>query len=239
MRVAAVQTLPAPGDLAKSVRDHARLVARAAQQGASLVVFPELSLSGYDRGLTRAHALSASDPRLTPLQQAADLGGVALIAGAPVQSPEGLLIGALCYAPGRAPITYSKRFLHEGEEIAFVAGRGGLPLQMQDRLVCIAICAEIAHAEHAQEAAERGADVYAASCFITPAGYAHDSALLEGYARAHRMVVVMANYGAATGGWMSAGGSAIWSAEGNLLARGPDEGEAVVVATVELGRGQD
>ena len=66
--------------------------------------------------------------------------------------------------------------------------------------------------------------------FITPDGYDTDAALLEGYAREHRMAVLMANYGAATSEWRSAGRSAIWSHTGRLLTRGPAEGEAVVVA---------
>jgi predicted amidohydrolase len=231
--VAAIQSIARPGDLPASVDDHSRLAARAAERGASLAVFPELSLTGYDRGLTRADAITASDARLRPIQQVADSHHITIVAGAPLESARGLQIGALCFSPHRSPVTYSKRFLHEGEEIAFVPGLGGEPLMVGSESIGIAICAEITHPEHAQEAARRGASIYAASCFITPDGYARDAALLAEYAVRHRMAVLMANYGAATSAWKSAGRSAIWSAGGKLLARAATEGEEIVVA--ELG----
>ena len=53
---AVVQSIPAPGDLSRAVSDHARLAVQAAHRGARLAVFPELSLTGYDLGLTRAVA---------------------------------------------------------------------------------------------------------------------------------------------------------------------------------------
>jgi predicted amidohydrolase len=123
-----------------------------------------------------------------------------------------------------------------GEEVAFTAGPGGEPLSIDGHTVCIAVCADISHAEHAAEAAGQGAGIYAASCFITPAGYTTDVGLLMRYAREHRMAVLLANYGAPTGGWPAAGRSAIWSREGALMACGPAEGEAIVVAHLGSGR---
>ena len=166
------------------------------------------------------------------LQQVADAHDIVIVAGAPIESEHGLHIGALCFAPRRPAVTYSKRFLHAGEDQAFAPGNGGDPLSVHDHVVGIAICAEITHPEHASEAARRGASIYAASCFITPNGYAYDTNLLAGYAREHRMMVLMANFGNGNGTWMSAGGSAIWSHTGALLIQGPPQGEAVVVATM-------
>jgi predicted amidohydrolase len=131
---------------------------------------------------------------------------------------------------GRWSSSRARRSCHAGEEVAFTAGSGGDALQVAGQVVCIAICADITHAEHAQTAATQGADIYATSCFITPGGYATDAGLLVGYVREHRMAVLLANYGAPTGGWMAAGRSAIWSRKGALLACGPAEGEAVIVA---------
>ena len=68
-------------DLARSVYDQVRLAGLAAEQGAQLVVFPELSLTGYDRGLTRADALTPKDPRLEPLRVVADVRKILVIAG--------------------------------------------------------------------------------------------------------------------------------------------------------------
>lgn len=230
--VAVAQSIATPGDFVRAVRDHARLAIQAAQQGARLAVFPELSLTGYDLALTAADAVTPDDSRLRMLQQVADAHGISIIAGAPVASANGLHIGALCFVPHRRVTVHTKRHLHPGEEQTFVPGSGGEPLSLGDRIVGLAICADITHADHAAEAARRGADIYAASCFITPSGYACDTGLLAGHAREHRMTVLMANFGSGNGTWPSAGQSAIWSDTGILLACGPAEGEAVLVATI-------
>jgi predicted amidohydrolase len=228
--LAVAQSIATPGNLAQSIDHHARLAAIAAAQGARLVLFPELSLTGYDRGLTRADAVSTSDPRLRPLRELADASDLRIIVGAPVASTTGLQIGALSFLPGAGVASYTKQHLHAGEEVAFVAGQGGEPLQIDGLVVGHAICADITHPEHARAAAHAGSTVYAAGCFITQEGYAADAALLQGYAQRHQMLVLMANYGAPLGGWSSAGRSAIWSDTGALLACGPSAGEALVLA---------
>jgi len=230
--VAVVQSLAVPGDLPRAASDHARLAIRSAQQGARLAVFPELSLTGYSLDLTPADAVATDDPRLRMLQQVADAHDIVIVAGAPIESASVLHIGALCFSPRRPVVTYSKRFLHQGEEKTFAPGVGGDPLSIHDHVVSLAICAEITHPEHAAEAAGRGADIYAASCFITPNGYHYDTDLLIGYAREHRMMVLMANFGNGNGTWMSAGRSAIWSPTGALLIQAPPEGEALLVAKI-------
>lgn len=232
LKVAAAQMIADPGDLVRSVYDHVRLAGLAAEQGAQLVVFPELSLTGYDRRLTRADALTPKDPRLEPLRVIADVRKILVIAGAPVASEGRLHIGALSFIPGGDYRVYLKQFLHQGEEVAFASGNGGEPLRISDQTICVAICADITHPEHARAAARHDARVYAASCLITPAGYQTDAALLQRYAREHRMAVLLSNYGAAVGEWMSAGCSAIWSNTGELLATASSSGEAIVVASV-------
>lgn len=72
--------------------------------------------------------------------------------------------------------------------------------------------------------------MYAAGVLISEGGYATDSALLQGYAAEHRMLVLMANHGGPSGGYTCAGRSAIWSADGTLLADVPGIGEALVIA---------
>lgn len=228
--VAVAQSIAVPGDLPRAVGDHARLAIRAAQQGARLVIFPELSLTGYSLDLAQVDALAPDDSRLRMLQQVADAHDIAIIAGAPIESAHGLHIGALCLSPRHRTSIYSKRFLHPGEEKTFASGVGGNLLSVCDHIVSLAICAEITHPQHALEAAHGGADIYAASCFITPNGYEYDTGLLAGHAREHRMMVLMANFGNDNGTWQSAGRSAIWSHTGALLVQGPPVGEAVLIA---------
>lgn len=125
---------------------------------------------------------------------------------------------------------YSKQHLHLGEEVAFAPGYGGETLLVGADNIALAVCADFTHASHAAAAAEQGADVYAAGVLITEKGYGPDTGLLKGYALTHSMVVLMANHGGATGGWESAGRSAIWSANGSLVAAAPGTGDLIVIA---------
>ena len=99
LTLAVAQSIARPGDLPRSVNDHARLVSLAADHGAQVVLFPELSLTGYDRRLTAADALQGAEPALRPLRELADAHAIAIVVGAPVVSPAGLHIGALSFPP--------------------------------------------------------------------------------------------------------------------------------------------
>lgn len=233
LTVAVAQTAGASTKLVENVNAHTRLASLAADHGAQLVLFPELSLTGYHRDLTPADALDASDSALLPLKAVADTHGMVVMAGAPLASAAGLHIGTLSFAPQAGVTTYLKQHLHDGEQVAFVPGPGGGPLLMADQVVAVAICADITHPEHADAAARGGATIYAASCFLTDNGYDADAHLLRRYARDHGLLVMMSNYGAPVRGWSCAGRSAIWSDDGSLLGCAPPRGAALVVASRE------
>ena len=83
--VAVAQTCPVKGDVQTNLEEHVRLVDIAASSGAQLVVFPELSLTGYELELARDLAFSENDPRLGPLLEASSSSSVTLVVGAPVR----------------------------------------------------------------------------------------------------------------------------------------------------------
>ena len=227
--LAVAQSLVA-SDLAGSVGDHVRLATLAAEHGARLVIFPELSLTGYDLGLTEDDALEPADPRLEPLREAADSAEIVVVAGAPVLSPRGLHIGALHLGPGRRVATYAKEHPHGDENRSFVPGDGGAPVSLGGELVAFAICADTMHPEHVARAVEGGATVYAASSFYTHACYDADAELLRSHARRHGVLVMMANLAGPVGDTSGAGGSAIWTGDGTRIACAPPDGEALVLA---------
>lgn len=235
--VAAAQTVVAKGDIAANVARHVALAEQAAHAGARLVLFPELSLTGYEPALAAQLALSPDDVRLAPLRDVATRDGIVIVAGAPLAHPGGQpLIAALTFYPDGAVDTYAKQYLHAGEETAFAAGHGGATLDIAGNRVALAVCAEIAHAGHAAAAARAGAQLYAASVLVSVNGYAADAALLQGYAATHGMPVLMANHGGVTGGWDSAGRSALWDERGGLVVAAAGGGECLLVARCDEGR---
>jgi predicted amidohydrolase len=225
-----------PDDLVAAVGAHVRMALAAAEWGAKLVVFPELSLTGYRRSLTRADAVAVTDPALVPLARTASQSAITIVAGAPLDSPKGLLIASLSFQPTGDIAIYAKQHLHPGEERTFAAGEGGELLTIDGTNVGLAICAEVNHPAHVARTVARGATVYAASAFFTPTGYDPDCQRLRGYARRYGVPVLLANYAGASGGFESAGGSAIWDEAGELIAKAPDARAWLVGATRRGGR---
>lgn len=229
--IAAAQSASAPGDVSKNLAHHLRLSAIASEHGVQLLVFPELSVTGYEPALVGSNCFRPDDSRLDSLRRLAADAHMTIVVGVPIQNDRRELhIGALAIGSDGEVLTYTKEYLHEGEEKTFTPGGGGPTLQIEDETVALAICADTTHAQHAASAKARGASVYAAGVLITESGYEPDTALLRQYARQHEMAVLMANHSAPTGGWIPAGKSAIWSEGGELVAASAGTEETLVIA---------
>jgi predicted amidohydrolase len=235
LTIAAAQSISIAGDLAANMRWHQRFMQVAAEQGVQLLVFPELSLTGYERGLAAELAIIPEAAVLQPLRDFAREVGVTTVVGMPIRLSDDsqVLIGALVLGADGSLGVYSKQHLHAGEEVAFAPGTGGSTLTIGTDTVALAVCADFSHASHAAAAAGQGADIYAAGVLITDGGYVPDTTLLQGYASEHSMVVLMANHAGVTGGWASAGRSAIWAADGLPIATAPGTGNLMVIARRE------
>lgn len=237
LTLAAAQSISIAGDVPANIRQHLVLMRAAAQQGVQLLVFPELSLTGYEPALAATLAIAPDDVLLAPLREMARELRLTAVVGMPIRlAPEaGVQIGAWVLGADGSLVVYTKQHLHAGEEVAFVAGQGGAAFELREERIALAVCADFSHASHPRAAAQAGATVYAAGVLISEGGYAADSALLQGYAAEHGLLVLMANHGGPSGGWACAGRSAIWAADGSLLAAVPGVGEALVVARREGG----
>ncbi|MGB7760701.1 MAG: carbon-nitrogen hydrolase family protein [Bryobacteraceae bacterium] len=228
--IAAAQSASVPGDIAENLSRHLQVCAIAAERGVGLLVFPELSLTGYEPTLARSRAIRPHGSCLRPLRHLAERSHMTVVVGAPVLDYKGQLhIAALAICPDGSVSTYTKKHLHPGEEEVFAPGTGGPTLSIGGATVAFAICADTTHPQHPAGAAARGANIYAAGVLITENGYSRDTAQLRHYAREHRMAVVMANHSAPTGGWVPAGRSAIWSEDGHIVAASRGTEEALVV----------
>ncbi len=237
LTIGAAQSHSIAGDINVNIDQHLRFMQVAANNGVELLVFPELSLTGYELATACKFALRPGDELLKPLQKEAERLGMVAVVGAPVLASQGTgtYIGALIFGKQDGPSTYFKQHLHSGEDTFFVAGADGLIFQLKDANIAVAICADIVHPEHAARAAMANASIYVASVLITAKAYQHEASLLKAYAAEHRMAVLMANHGNSTGGWESAGQSAIWAEDGCLVASAKGGGDLLVIAKHEQG----
>ena len=234
--IAAAQSTSVPGDISRNVAHHVRIGTIAAERGAQLLVFPELSLTGYELTIARSKAVRPDCSDLDPLRHLAAHAHMTVVVGAPMlNDKDELHIAAFAIRPDGTVSTYTKQYVHQSEEEVFTSGPGGPALLLEDATVALAICADATHPQHAASAAARGANVYAVGVMITEGGYARKVTLLRNYALEHRMAVLMANYSGATGGEVSAGKSALWSEDGQVVAASTGTEEALVVGMKQNG----
>jgi len=247
--IAVAQTCPVKGDVPANVAEHIRLARLAATEGAQLVVFPELSLTGYELPLADQLAFCSDDSRLTALREVAELSGITLVVGAPLRIDSRLCIGAMILLPDRTIKCYTKRRLGtfptsaacdscDGsipppEPSVFQPGDHDPPVNVGDRTAAVAICADIGDPAHPQRAATRGAKIYLASMFVIPSDFDSETAKLSHYAAQHTMLTALANFGGPSGSLRSAGRSSIWSERGELLVQLDPTGSGIAVLSDE------
>lgn len=222
-------------DVARNAQNHLAFVRAAAQQGVQLLVFPELSLTGYELQHLAAHVLDSDGAALAPLRQAARDQAMTLVVGAPAAATRaGDLpsIGAWVLHADGSTTLYRKRHLHGSETQFASAGEDdALVLPLAGIRTGLAICADATQPEHADAAARAGAALYASGALISENGYGPESAQLQDYARKHAMAVLLANHGGPSGGYASAGRSAFWAPGGDEVVAAPGPGQCLVVAT--------
>ena len=231
LRIAAAQSHSVTGDIGANVTRHCVFADAAASAGVQLLVFPELSLSGYDLPGLGAAALTADDAHLAPLSARATRHNMTIVAGAPLRNRSGLpFIGAIAFHPDGRTTSYRKHFLHDGEE-QFAAPGSAISqiIDVRGVPVALAICFDTSKQQHLHAAVMAGATLYVAGSVITPAGYAQELNLLASHAKLFSMGILLANHAFETGGYQSAGGSAIWLPDGQLLINAPGPGEFLVI----------
>lgn len=234
---AAAQCAVQAGDINSNLTLHMEFMCHAREHGVELLVFPELSLTGYEPALAEALVQDIDSPVLDPLRQLAQEASMTTVVGLPLRlsSYEKPLIAAFVIHQDGSLGVYTKQYLHPGEEQYFSAGDGGDLLQIADTRIALSVCADFCHPEHPSHASEQGAQLYAASVLIGETGYPHDSLLLQTYAGRHGMAVLMANHGGETGGWSAAGRSTFWDEQGRYVASTEGTGNRLLVVSKRQG----
>jgi predicted amidohydrolase len=230
MILAAAQTKPTRGDINANLSNHYRLIELAAQHKAQLIVFPELSISGYERENALQLTFEKDDSRLDHLKKLAVENNIIIVAGAPIQIENELFIGEFIISPDNSVAIYTKQFLHEGEDAVFNPSFNYNPmLSLENQKISFAICADIDHPQHPENAAEKATDIYIASIFFSPNGIPNAYRDLQGYAQKHKMNVLMSNFAIESWGYPAAGQSAFWNKNGELIAQMNDSDSGLLL----------
>lgn len=228
LRVAVAQPHCVPGDVAANAKAHAEAVRAAA---ARVVVFPEMSLTGYD---LRAAPVELGDPVWHPVRTACrDTGAVALV-GAPVRAEDGTArLSVVRVDADGVHRVYDKVCLGGGERAVFEPGSALGLIQIDGWRVGVGICKDTGDPGHVEATVGSGIDLYVAGLVHRADELAEQDR--RGLAIAARGVpVAFASFAGSAGeGYaVAAGRSTIWSSSGHVLARAGAEPGQVVSAVL-------
>lgn len=243
LTVTAVQYQALEGGIAGNVPEHVRLIEDADSHGARLVIFPELSLTGYNLPLLRdgdrpggGQWLVPGDVRLDPIREICRRTGITSVVGAAFREADGTprLASLALHPNGTADVGF-KTHLHGDEESLFAAGPGPAVVEVDGWKIALAICFDAAHPVHSGTAADAGADVYAVSALYTE-GEGHRLGLhLGARAMDNRMYTALANLGGRTPLGPSCGLSGFWGPDGLPMQHASGTGTEVVTAVLRRG----
>lgn len=229
MKLAIAQIKSTPGDIAHNVIKHLEAINLAAANGARLIGFPELSVTGYEPTLAETLAFDISDQRLGVFESKSTELGISIGVGLPTKSKPKPRISQLFVNPDGKRILYSKQTLHEDEKAYFEEGEEPVPIVFGRNTIVPAICYESLTPEHLEQAIQLAGTVYLA-CVAKPkqgAIFAHS--YFPKVAKEFGLRVIMCNAVGPADDFLSFGQSAAWDEQGNLLAMLDDSEEALLV----------
>ena len=233
MRIGVAQTRPFRGDILRNIEAHIELIGLAGKAQADTIVFPELSITGYEPELALGLATMVGDVRFDIFQTLSDRYPMTIGVGIPTTDGAGVRITELIFQPGEPRQAYHKRYLHADEEPYFVCGaEAGF---LKGNRIALAICYELSVPSHSEQACRGGAELYLVSVAKTKAGMAKAAETLADIARRYSMTVLVSNCVGHCDNFECGGRSAIWNKEGVLLGQLGEAEEGVLVLDTETG----
>ncbi|HEX4851403.1 MAG TPA: carbon-nitrogen hydrolase family protein [Puia sp.] len=218
MKICLAQIKPTSGDIAYNLARHEKFISQAIQEKADLVVFPELSLTGYEPTMAKELATSVDDIRLDGLQKVSDENKIIICFGLPVHSNQGIFIGMVIIQPNMRRELYSKKYLHPDEEPFFLPGiNNKIGIVYHNTTIAFAICYELSIQEHSIHAFQSGANYYLASVAKTANGVDRASDTLAEIANKNSALVMMVNCVGFCDAVVCAGRSSVWNRRGELI----------------------
>lgn len=173
IRVTVGQAAAVSGEVPENVATAVRLVEQAAEQGAAILLLPELFLCGYDLEAI-AHdperfTIDADSEELAPLRQACRRTKVNVIVGACLAVEQGRTNSALVIGDdGSTLAIYDKIHVWTTERPYFVPGTRQVLIEIAGFRVGLAICYDAGFPEHCRALAMAGAELVLCPSAFSP-----------------------------------------------------------------------
>ncbi len=210
MKICVAQILPHIGEMDKTISKHVTLINLAVSFGANIIVFPEMSLTGYEPKLTKELAINEADTRLDVSQTMSNENHITIGIGAPIVTQSGIKIGMILFQPSKDRLTYFKQYLHADERPWFIAGDHQVWLTVENKTITPAICYESLLPKHLEAIMKKGTDIYMGSAAKSADGVKKAFEYFAEIAGKYSITVTMANSVGPCDNFIGAGRSAIW-----------------------------
>lgn len=236
MKVAAAQISCALGDFDANLRKIRDFASRAKKSGADLVVFPEMSDTGYSMPVIQKHARSWKEGAVVDLQKIAKENSIAI--GAGISDREGDSIfnaQVLINAKGEVLAKYRKTHLVTAapldERICLSSGNEFVTTKIDNFQVGLSICYDLRFPEMARTlAVKHGANVIVNSSAWPVVRAEHLRILALARAVENQSYFIIANRVGTDDEVTFCGGSLIVDPAGKILAAGSAGREELIVA---------
>ncbi len=145
LRVGAAQFDGAAGNINANAAAHERLIDEAGGLGVEVLVFPELSLTGYASNVLNEApercVVDPGGPGLKPVRDACLRDGIVAVVGGCLRSARGLGLSAIVVdRQGQICATYDKHHLDGPERDWFVPGTSGCMIEVDGWRLGLGIC---------------------------------------------------------------------------------------------------
>ncbi|GLB52587.1 hydrolase [Neptunitalea chrysea] len=216
MKIALSQTQPIAGAIASNLGTHLEYIKQAVTMKADLIVFPELSLTGYEPRLAKTHAVLLDDAYLQIFSEVSSKHNITICFGVPLQTEEGITISMLIYQPKRALQIYTKQHLHPDEEPFFMEGNKQIWLEIKKMKVAPAICYESYVEEHNKIALKNTDAMYMVSVAKTEDSIKSAGFYYAEISKAYSTTIFAVNSVGLSDDIICGGQSGVWGSDGKI-----------------------
>lgn len=241
MRVAMVQMTAIRNDKKANLSKMETFIKRAHEENASIVCFPELSITGYSKKSPHHVAEPIDGPSVTHLQELSDEYGLTILAGMAEAVGDQVYISHLSIQPGEKIDVYRKTHLGAREKKSFTQGEE-IPvfntyIEGKKSKFGIGLCYDLHYPELVTSMAVQGAKVIFAP-HAAPIGGVRRLAIWEKYmpARAYDngVYVLACNLVGHDGKKHFGGGIGVWNPKGESILQCHDEKELMMMLDLDM-----
>ena len=238
MKVAAAQISCALGDFDTNLRKIRDFASRAKKSGANLVVFPEMSDTGYSMPVIQKHARPWKDGAVNELQKIARENSITIVAGLSEREGDSIFNSqVLVDSKGEVLAKYRKTHLVTAapldERVCFSPGNEFVTSKLGDFNVGLSICYDLRFPEMARAlVVKHGANVIVNSSAWPVVRAEHLRILAVARAVENQSYFIVANRVGTDDGVTFCGGSLIVDPGGKILAAGSPDREELIEAEI-------